>query len=144
MDALADTPEKGPALGVDTSKKRPRRRKPRHRRTTRPQLLTRDQLYLRTNAAKLFDQIVAGVIADLGGEGNITTVQRYLIEAFAGQAISVDDFNARKLMGQEIDVLKQCHVVSTMVRTIAYIGTGRVSRDVTPSLNAYLPREAVE
>src|SRR5262245_60796207 len=59
--------------------------KPRRKhRATKPQLLTRDQLDKRSNAAKQFDAIADGIAQDLGGEDQLSTVQRHLVEAFAG------------------------------------------------------------
>jgi len=48
------------------------RRKPH--RATRPQLLTRDQLVGRTNAAKLFDRLVVAIEGDLGGREQLSTI----------------------------------------------------------------------
>ena len=52
-------------LGLDSPEKSSNRRL---HRATRPQLLTRDALDGRTNAAKTFDRIRAGIRADLGGD----------------------------------------------------------------------------
>jgi hypothetical protein len=38
----------------------------------------------RTNVARKFDSMVAGIVSDLGGADTLSTVQRNLIEAFAG------------------------------------------------------------
>jgi hypothetical protein len=37
---------------------------------TKPQLLTREQLDGRTNAAKLFDQLITNIEGDLGGHAS--------------------------------------------------------------------------
>ena len=115
----------------------PRPRKPH--RATRPQLLNRYQLDGRTNAAKAFDAIAEGIAQDLGGQDQLSTVQRHLVEAFAGAAVHVHDLNARLLLGQEVDILAHSQAISTMVRVASRIGVRRVARDVTPSLHEYLP-----
>jgi hypothetical protein len=54
-------------------------------------LLTRDNLDKRTKASKQFDAIAEGIAQDLGGEDRLSTVQRHLVEAFAGAAVHVHD-----------------------------------------------------
>jgi hypothetical protein len=100
-------------------------------------LLTRNNLDGRTKARKQFDAIAKGIAADLGGEDRLSTVQRHLIEAFAGAAVHVHDLNARLLLGEEVDTLVHSQVISTMVRIASRIGTQRVARDVTPDPLAY-------
>jgi hypothetical protein len=102
-------------------------------------LLTRSNLDGRTKASKQFDAIAAGIAADLGGEDHLSTVQRHLVEAFAGAAIHVHDLNARLLLGEPIDIVAHSQAISTMVRIASRIGTQRVARDVSPpSVAAYL------
>jgi hypothetical protein len=56
----------------------------KYRRATKPQLLTREQLDGRTNAAKVFDGLVSDIEGDLGGHDQLSTIERALVEAFAG------------------------------------------------------------
>jgi hypothetical protein len=81
-----------------------------------------------------FDAIASGIADDLGGNERLSTVQKHLVEAFAGVALAVNDLNARLLLGEEIDIVEQSQAVSTMVRVAQRIGISRVARDVTPSL----------
>src|SRR5262245_47673785 len=104
-------------------------------------LLTRDALDGRTKARKKFDAIAEGIAADLGGEDKLSTVQRHLVEAFAGAAVHVNDIHARLLLGEEIDIVAHSQAISTMVRIASRIGIGRVVRDVTPRLSDYLARD---
>jgi hypothetical protein len=106
-------------------------------------LLTRDALDGRTKARRRFDAIAEGIAADLGGEDRLSTVQRHLIEAFAGAAVNVHDLNARLLLGEEIDIVEHSHAISTMVRIASRIGMHRVARDVSPDPLEYA-REAAE
>jgi hypothetical protein len=103
-------------------------------------LLTRDNLDGRTRASRQFDAIAEGIAQDLGGEDRLSTVQRHLVEAFAGAAIHVRDLNARLLLGQEIDIIAHSQAISTMVRIASRIGTQRVAREVmpVPSVAEYL------
>src|SRR3974377_2383352 len=68
---------------------------PKRRNSSRLKLLTRAELNGRTTAAKQFDAIAAGIAVDLGGEDHLSTVQKHLVEAFAGIALHVGDCNAR-------------------------------------------------
>ena len=81
-------------------------------------LLTREALDGRTRARKQFDAIA--------------TVQRHLVEAFAGAAICVHDLNARLLLGQKVDILELSTAISTMVRIASRVGVNRVATDITP------------
>ena len=94
-------------------------------------LLTRQNLDGRTKARKQFDAVVEGIASDLGGEAHLTTVQRHLVEAFAGCAVVVHVINARLLLGQPIDVSEAAQAVSSLVRLAQRIGVGRRMLDVT-------------
>jgi hypothetical protein len=94
-------------------------------------LLTRDQIDGRSKAAQQFDAIADGIAEDLGGIDQLSTVQKHLVEAFAGAALSVNDLNMKLLLGKEIDILEQSTAISTLVRVASRIGLHRVARDVT-------------
>jgi hypothetical protein len=97
-------------------------------------LLTRNALDGRTKARKAFDSIAKGIAVDLGGEDRLSTVQRHLVEAFAGAAVHVHDLNARLLLGESIDPIAHSQAISVMVRIASRIGTQRVARDITDPL----------
>ena len=100
-------------------------------------LITRDHLDGRTRARRQFDAIASGIAQDLGGEGQLSTVQKHLVEAFAGAAINVNDLNARLLMGEKIDIVDHSQAISTMVRIAARIGVHRIAKQV-PDLQEFL------
>lgn len=114
----------------------PEKRRPH--RARRPQLLTRDRLDGRTNAAKAFDAIARAIAVDLGGEAALSTVQKHLVEAFAGVAITVADMNTRKALGQDVDILQQSQAISTMVRIASRLGIHRVVKPGAPTVDGYL------
>jgi hypothetical protein len=97
-------------------------------------LLTRQALDGRTRACRAFDQIAGSIAADLGGEAALSTVQRHLIEAFAGCTIALQAINARILDGKPVDISEQANAASVLVRLASRLGVARVARDVTPSL----------
>jgi hypothetical protein len=98
-------------------------------------LITRRSLDGRTKARKQFDAIANGIAADLGGEDRLTTIQKHLVEAFAGCALAVNAINAQLLLGRSIDILEQSSAVSTLVRVASRLGCDRIARDVSPSLH---------
>jgi hypothetical protein len=101
----------------------------RHART-RPQLLTRDQLDGRTGAAKFFDRMCVDIEADLGGHDQLSTIERALVEAFAGAAITLQNLNTRLALGQEIDLSQHAQAVSAMVRVASRLGLQRRTKDI--------------
>jgi hypothetical protein len=118
--------------------------KKRRHRPARPQLLTRDQLDGRTNAAKAFDAIVTNISIDLGGADQLSTIERLLIEGFAGAAVLAEGLNCRMLLGEQIDLAQHAQAISAMVRVATRLGLSRRARDVS-TLGDYLsPSEAAE
>ena len=103
----------------------------RSKKATRPQLLTRDQLDGRTNAAKFFDKIVVDIENDLGGHDQLSTITRALIEGFAGAALTLCNLNTQLALGEPIDATEHAQAVSVMVRVAGRLGIQRRARDVT-------------
>jgi hypothetical protein len=109
----------------------------RGKRRGKLRVLTRDNLDGRTKAAQQFDSIASGIAADLGGEAQLSTIAKHLVEAFAGAALHVGDLNARLLLGEPVDIVTHAHAISAMVRVATRIGIHRMPRDVTPNLHQY-------
>ena len=102
-------------------------------------LLSRDNLDHRCLSSKRFDSIAAGIAADLGGEDRLSTVQRGLIEVYAGVSVRANDLIARQMLGQEINGTELNQYASTMVRVASRLGVQRLARDITPpSVEEYL------
>jgi hypothetical protein len=97
-------------------------------------LLARERLDGRTRVRRQFDAISAGIAADLGGEDQLSTVQKHLVEAFAGCAITLNDLNARAMLGEAIDIMAYSTAVSTLVRVAAKLGMARQPRDAGATL----------
>jgi hypothetical protein len=116
--------------------------KRRNKKAIRPQLLTRASLDRRTNAYRAFDSIARSIANDLGGEDQLTAIQRHLIEGFAGVAVTVQDLNARKAMGEAIDVAKLSVAVSSMVRIATRLGVNRVAKEIVDPLAYAAQRDA--
>jgi hypothetical protein len=102
-------------------------------------LLTRAQLDKRTSAAQQFDAIARAIATDLGGEDHLSTVQKHLVEAFAGCAVHVGHINALLMLGKEINILEHSNAISTMVRVASRIGVNRIAKDVSvPRIDDYV------
>jgi hypothetical protein len=126
MESIAEVPHKAPAMRTGNGRSKVR-------------LLTRQSLDGRTKARKQFDAIAEGIALDLGGEDRLSTVQRHLVEAFAGCAIALQAINARMLLGESVDIADQASAASVLVRLAQRIGLSRTARDVTPDLT--LPQQ---
>jgi hypothetical protein len=112
------------------------------RRGSKLRLLSREALDGRTVVRKQFDAIAAGIAADLGGEDQLSTVQKHLVEAFAGCAVTLNDINARAMLGEPIDLMAYSTAVSTLVRVAAKLGMARQPRTVEPTLDDILAEDA--
>lgn len=132
MEVGQDTQQMATSCQADGVAKRRKRYQPK------PQLLTRDALDGRTNAAKVFDRLVADIEADLGGHDRLSTIELALIEGFAGAALTLHNLNTRLALGEKIDLAEHATAVSAMVRVASRLGLQRRPRDVTPTLSDYL------
>ena len=110
----------------------------RPRGTSRPQLLTRDELDLRTNAAKFFDRLVRDIEQDLGGRDALSTIERSLIEGFAGAALVLANLNTRLALGERIDLGDHAQVVNALTKIASRLGLQRRSREIGPTLGELL------
>jgi hypothetical protein len=116
----------------------------RGRRKGKLRLLTRKNIDGRGRAVQIFDAVAHGIAQDLGGEEHLTTVQKHLVEAFAGCALHITDLNARLMLGEEIDLLAHTGAINALVKLASRIGTDRVARNVTPSLSQYLQQRQLD
>jgi hypothetical protein len=92
----------------------------------------------RSSEAKMFDAISTAIARDLGGEDQLSTVQKHLVEAFASIALRVNNLTAKLLRGDEVDILAHSQAISTMVRVAQRVGVQRVQLDITPTLEDYV------
>jgi hypothetical protein len=127
-DITADIAPSQPVAAAKVASARPHR-------ATRPQLLTRDHLDGRTNAAKLFAKLVTEIESDLGGREALSTIERALVEAFVGATVTLHALNAQLALGQPIDLGQHAQAVSAMVRVASRLGLQRRPRDVQDYLD---------
>jgi hypothetical protein len=76
----------------------------------------------------MFDLIAMSIAQDLGGEAQLSTVQKHLVEAFAGAAIHTNNLTAKLLRGEEVDIVAHSQAISTMVRVAQRVGIHRVAK----------------
>jgi hypothetical protein len=117
-----------------------------HRATRQLRLITANQsLDGRTSVGRVFNTIIRNVVSDLGGQGEITEIERHLITSFAGAAILQGHQLAKLLAGEQVDVDEYSSITTSMIRSATRLGTGRRSKDATPTLHQYLAaKEAAE
>jgi hypothetical protein len=58
---------------------------------------------------------VSDITADLGGKARLNTMQRRLIDGFAGASIALDKLHVQMLLGEDVDPLDYAAVASTMM-----------------------------
>jgi hypothetical protein len=58
---------------------------------------------------------VVDIENDLGGRENLSTLERALIEAFAGRSVTLNNLNVRLVQGEPIGVLPKLVFVSVRV-----------------------------
>jgi hypothetical protein len=109
---------------------------PQFPREGKIRLVNRANLDQRTLAARKFDNQVAQIKADLGGD--LSAIELALVESFCGATVMLDDMNVQVLTGQKVDVADYCQLTSTLTRVASRLGLRRKPRDVTPSLGSYL------
>jgi hypothetical protein len=120
-----------PGKPRESPRKAPSRR--RHRASL-PRPFSRREIDGRSSAAKLFDQLTGAIEADLGGADQLSAIERNLVQAFAGAAVTLHHLNAQLMAGQEINLAQHAQAVSAMVRVASRLGLQRRQKDVGPSL----------
>jgi|SRR6516162_2775661 len=90
------------------------------------------QLDGRTRARRTYNALVAGITADLGGPDELSTVEKALIQDFAGVSIHKADLNARLLQGDPIDLQEHVATIGAMVRLTSRLGVRRRPKNVSP------------
>ena len=98
----------------------------------------RSRLDGRTNAAKVFDRLVSDIEADLAGRDQLSAIERQLVEAFVGAAVTLQHLNTQLALGQQIDVSQHAQCVGAMVRVATRLGLSRRARDISPTLSDIL------
>lgn len=135
LEVVAERPsDVPPASPAAKPKRRDNRTYAQKRLQKRPQLLLRSDLDGRTNAAKYFDPLVGAIETDLAGPDQLSAIEKVLVEAYAGAAVSLQHMNAKLALGEEIDISEHSSCVGALVRVASRLGIRKRLKDVTPSL----------
>jgi len=76
--------------------------------------------------------LVVDIESDLGGREQLSTIQRALVEAFAGTCLALYQLNTKLVLGEQVDLAQHAQAVSAMVRVASRLGLQRRAREVTP------------
>ena len=93
-----------------------------------------DALDRRTRPYRRYEAIRGAVLADMGGEENVSEVQKQLVSKFATIALQLEVMEAAAIDGNEIDVDLFGRAAGHLRRIAEALGMQRVARDVTPTL----------
>jgi hypothetical protein len=113
---------------------RPRRKRDRR---TKIAVLTRGALDGRCRAAQMWDSLRSAICTDLGGEADLSAIQRQLVDAFVACSISLQDLTTRSLTGEKISLSELSLMASTLTRIASRLSITRVPKEVE-SLQEYL------
>jgi hypothetical protein len=92
----------------------------------------------RTNAAKLALRVKADIIADLGGEEQLSTLERLACEHAALASAVVADSYAKWMKGEQIALTELATVQNAFLRVASSLGFSRRAKDVSRDINKYL------
>ena len=100
--------------------------------------VTLDELDGRTLAAKRARQLVDDFTSDLGGDSNLSTAERELIQRAAILGTILGNYEAHWLVEGAVPLGEYLPCVNAQKRVLETLGLQRRPRDVTPSLATYL------
>lgn len=105
-------------------------------------LLTLDDLDGRTKAAQYVRETRRDIVADLGGEDGLSTLEQVAVDNVAVLDAMLKDAATRWLQGHELEVSVIATLTNSFNRTAAVLGWQRRAKDVTPDLQSYLAHKA--
>lgn len=122
-------------MPADSPAPAPKRRPHRRKKLT---LRTLADLDNRTTAARRAAALIDALTTDLGGQDHLTTGQRQLVQRAAVLGALVEDFEARWVAGEDVDLPGYLSAIGVQRRLLKTIGIRRTPRDVTPRLADYI------
>ena len=88
----------------------------------------------RSAAARRFRDVLAEIVADLGGADRLSEGQRQIARRCAMLSVECERIEARGIAGERIDLETYGQVTDRLGRAFQRIGLRRVARDVGPTL----------
>jgi hypothetical protein len=92
----------------------------------------------RSPTARRYRDVLAAVVADMGGEDHCSEARLSLIRRFSAACCMAEQLEARLVNGEAIDIAEHSLLSSTLVRLAQRIGINRVPKNVVPHLTEYL------
>ena len=105
-------------------------------------LLTTADLDRRTKATQVALETRDSIMSDLGGEDQLSTLERLMVENAAFSSTVLRDAHVRWLKGEPAPVTELATLENTFNRTAQALGLARRAKDVTPDLSQYLDGKA--
>jgi hypothetical protein len=96
----------------------------------------------RSAVARRYQDLIASLTSDAGGEGQLSEARRQLIRRFAAHAVLAENIETRLAMGETIDLAEHCTISSTLVRLATRPGINRHAKVIVPPLRDYLESKA--
>ena len=109
-------------------------------RAPKARLMSLDQIDRRTKAAQMALETKQAIIADLGGEDRLSTLERIACEHAALASAVVADSYARWLRGEDIALAELATIQNAYLRIAGAIGFSRRAKDVT-TIDDYLEQK---
>jgi hypothetical protein len=109
----------------------------RRSRADKVRLLSFEDLDWRTRGAQWVQETRSDIIADLGGEERLSTLERIQVSNAAMGAAMLRDLHVRWMKGEAVEPSAVSTFENTFNRTAAALGTQRRAKDVTPDLGTY-------
>jgi hypothetical protein len=92
--------------------------------------------------ARRFREVLAQIIADIGGVENVTEAQTAIARRAVTLIIWCESIEAELAAGKALDVGEYSTAANSLRRLLADLGLERRARDVTPTLQQYLEGKA--
>ena len=113
---------------------------PRPGQTSKVRLVTMEDLDRRTKAAQIALETKSAIMPDLGGEDQLSTLERLMVENAAMSAAVLRDAHVRWMQGKPVPVSELATLENTFNRTAQALGLSRRAKDVT-TIDAYLEQK---
>jgi hypothetical protein len=113
---------------------------PRAGQSSKVRLVTMEDLDRRTKAAQIALETKSAIMADLGGEDRLSTLEKIMVENAAMSAAVLRDAHVRWMQGQPVPVSELATLENTFNRTAQALGLTRRAKDVT-TIDAYLEQK---
>jgi hypothetical protein len=111
-------------------------------RALKARLLDLRDLDQRTKSAQLALRVKADIIADLGGEEQLSTLERLACEHAALASAVVADSYAKWMKGEQIALTELARVQNAFLRVASSLGFSRRAKDISRDIDSYLQEES--